>query len=1335
MRASSPGCDPVRLQSLLGNTLEDDEQDHLIAHLDTCADCQRTLEGLAAGRRWWEELHLIEARDSRVSRRGDDESGRESESETLDDTPALDTPLDFLATSSEAGALGRLGIYEVVEVIGRGGFGLVLKAIDPTLNRTVAIKVLVPTLATIGTARRRFAREARAVAAIAHEHIVAIHAVDSTGGLPYIVMQYVPGRSLQDRIDQNGPLGLKEILRIGAQTASGLAAAHAQGLIHRDIKPSNILLENCVERVKITDFGLARAVDDASVTQSGTVAGTPQYMAPEQARGDALDPRTDLFSLGSVLYAMCTGHSPFRAETTMAVLRRVCDDRPRPIQEINPDVPEWLEAIVERLHAKDPADRFATADEVAGVLGRCLAHVQDPTRFALPEIPFRTQARALAPPDHDFRRPSGKDKAKGAKIRTFPRAIAAAVLLAAGALGTAEATGLKGAVAELVATVLRIPTHDGTLVVEVEDPGVSVRIDNESDEVTITGAGVHEIRLKPGQHQVKAVKDGKPVMSELVSISRGGKQVVRVILEPVVAGGTTPAGVMKAADMAAARPAATAMPGGKPEGEVTRFVDRTAGGSQPLPTILSLALSHDGRRVATGHPSELRIWDVATRRELAHEDAPGLTISTLAFSHDGTLIATADRKGNDHQIALRDGATGKVIRSMLGDQSSVTGMRFSPDGREIAAAGRGKTVRIWDVASGAERRTLSGHEAEVTIVAYSPDGKTLASSSLDRTARLWDAATGEPKGVLRGHQEGVQRIIFAPDGKTVATSSYDLTIKLWDVADGRELATLSGHEAPVLAIAFSPDGQTLVSAASPWGPKFGYAPQSSELRFWDVAGRKSLDAFKGPPTQVFELLFLPDGKTLVSSGLDKTMRLWDVATRKPAGTMPPAPGSSPSAEPDAVLLAVAYSPDGRTIATAGEDKLITLRDAATREPVKTLAGHTDIVAGLAFSPDGKTLASASFDRTARLWDVANGKERASLQGHTNWVFAVAFSPDGETLATASYDKTARLWDVANGKDLNVLTGHTATVRALAFAPDGKSLATGGGDRAIRVWDLESFATRSTLKGHKGTIRALAYSPDGNTLASASEDATVRLWDSASGQTRATLEGHTDMVTCLAFSPTGRTLFTASWDQSVRLWDVARGKERAKLTGHSDGISALAIAPGGQALATVGVDKALKVWEADSPVLSAASSFDNLKDEVWSIAYSPDGRTMVIAGKAPEILLWDVSGRRGRALSAPQGTKSVAFSPDGRLFATGGHDRTAKLWDAASGERLATLEGHSDAVFSVVFSPDGKLLATGAGTGPSSSGTWNRGMKCDRWRNRSCRSPAWRSRPTARPLPR
>jgi uncharacterized protein (TIGR03067 family) len=292
--------------------------------------------------------------------------------------PGEPNDLSFLAPSAKPEHLGRLGHYEVKEVIGKGGFGIVLRAFDERLHRVVAIKVLAPAYAANGSARKRFIREARAAAAVKNEHVVGIYDVQENAQPPYLVMECIDGIALQDKIDQKGTLGVKEVLRIGMQMAEGLAAAHKQGIVHRDIKPANILLENGVERVKITDFGLARAVDDASVTQSGTVAGTPMYMSPEQAEGLPVDHRSDLFSLGTVLYAMCTGHPPFRASGTHAVLKRVIEASPRPMREINNEVPGWLCDIISKLHAKKSEDRFQTAREVAELLGQHLAHVQQP---------------------------------------------------------------------------------------------------------------------------------------------------------------------------------------------------------------------------------------------------------------------------------------------------------------------------------------------------------------------------------------------------------------------------------------------------------------------------------------------------------------------------------------------------------------------------------------------------------------------------------------------------------------------------------------------------------------------------------------------------------------------------------------------------------------------------------------------------------------------------------------------------------------------------------------------------------------------------------------------
>jgi formylglycine-generating enzyme required for sulfatase activity len=410
-----------RLQTLLDGQLAVNEQETVIRHVETCGACQRILDSLTASQSW-EDVAAQMRKEDRVPApalqhvierakvaTGTDDTEAEEKSTPRGDAPRGeethdvsgghrdDDNLAFLVPSSRPGALGRLGHYEILEVIGKGGFGTVLKGFDAKLHRMVAIKVLSPELSASGTARQRFIREARAAAAVTHDHLVTIHAVEADHWPPYLVMQLIDVVTLQEKLNRSGTLGLKEILRIGLQMAAGLAAAHKQGLVHRDIKPANVLLENGVERVKITDFGLAKIVDDASVSQSGVVAGTPMYMSPEQAEGLPIDHRSDLFSLGTVLYAMCTGQPPFRASGTHAVLKRVIDASPRPIREVNPEIPDWLCVIIVKLHAKKPEERFQSAKEVAELLAEHLAHLQRP----LTAVPTASmiQTRNTAPDD------------------------------------------------------------------------------------------------------------------------------------------------------------------------------------------------------------------------------------------------------------------------------------------------------------------------------------------------------------------------------------------------------------------------------------------------------------------------------------------------------------------------------------------------------------------------------------------------------------------------------------------------------------------------------------------------------------------------------------------------------------------------------------------------------------------------------------------------------------------------------------------------------------------------------------------------------------------------
>lgn len=354
------------------------EESQVVDHLSECEDCQRRITLLASDSDSCQQICHVLKRETL--------STRSSENGLKDEAAIADFAVTFLEPSDREGSIGRLGEFEVLSVIGSGGMGIVLKGFQEELNRPVAIKVMSPHLATVALARKRFLREAQATAAIVHPNVMPILSVNESGTLPFLVMPFVTCHSLQQRVDSEGPLAISDVLRIAIQVAHGLSAAHAQGLVHRDVKPANILLERSVDRAMLTDFGLARAADDVTVTRSGVIAGTPAYMSPEQARGDVVDPRSDLFSLGCVIYTMSMGHAPFQAETSYGVLRKITDDDPIGMQGDDRQIPGWLQRLTFSLLAKNPAERPAASDQVAELLQQCLAHVQQPGVHSIPSF-------------------------------------------------------------------------------------------------------------------------------------------------------------------------------------------------------------------------------------------------------------------------------------------------------------------------------------------------------------------------------------------------------------------------------------------------------------------------------------------------------------------------------------------------------------------------------------------------------------------------------------------------------------------------------------------------------------------------------------------------------------------------------------------------------------------------------------------------------------------------------------------------------------------------------------------------------------------------------------
>jgi serine/threonine protein kinase len=734
---STPCPDQGRLQKLLDSGLPPPEQAEVVQHLDDCVGCQQALEGLATGEWAWAEP----ARGCGGARPPDEsafwpalrpvEAAVTVASPEPPPTPE-DVSLDFLSPADDPKYLGRLNHFNVEAVVGRGGMGVVMKALDPCLERTVALKVLDPLLARNELARQRFCREARAAAAVTHENVVAVHQVDidEEKDLPYLVMQFISGVTLQDRLDRGERLSLREVVRIGQQTAAGLAAAHSQGLVHRDIKPGNILLEAPSGNVKLTDFGLARAVEDSKLTQTGFVAGTPLYMAPEQARNEPVDGRSDLFSLGGVLYAMAAGRAPFEAGSPFLVLRRVTEEAPRPVQEVNPAVPDDLADLIDHLLEKNPDARIQSAAEVADRLGHILTR--------LPPDP-------VTPPPAAPARRSGLTRARRPAPRwvRWPSFALVAALSVLGILLITDLTGLTRLVRPGPPPDLSRQTLNGN-----SGPVWAVRFAPDGQTLAM-GIDDGKVRLwDPATENVKHTLDAHSAPVWSLAYSSDGARLAT----------------------------------GSDDGEL-KIWDAVAGAMQrtiPHPTaVRAVAFSPDGKTVVSGtRNGRVRVWDVAAGTETVTTAGHKGNVVAVAFSPDGKFIASAS---GDKTAKLWDAATGQQKLTLTGNMGAVYAVAFSPDGKTVATGGWDRVVRLYDVGSGELRSELKGHTQDVWGVAFSPDGQSLASASEDHTVKLWDVASGAERATFTGHTGTAYSVTFSPDGKTVASSGRDGTIKLWTV--------------------------------------------------------------------------------------------------------------------------------------------------------------------------------------------------------------------------------------------------------------------------------------------------------------------------------------------------------------------------------------------------------------------------------------------------------------------------------------------------------------------------------------------------------------------------
>jgi WD40 repeat protein/serine/threonine protein kinase len=484
----------------------------------------------------------------------------------------------------------------------------------------------------------------------------------------------------------------------------------------------------------------------------------------------------------------------------------------------------------------------------------------------------------------------------------------------------------------------------------------------------------------------------------------------------------------------------------------------------------------------------------------------------------------------------------------------------------------------------------------------------------------------------------------------------------------------------------------LLEAQATW-PADAEDLRGFEWYHWNRLAHREVHTLMGHAAWVSSVAFSPDGRRIASGDWVGTVKVWDVGSGQEILTLK---GHTRG------VNSVAFSPDGRRIASGGADNTVKVWDAGSGKETLTLKGHTNPVSSVAFSPDGGRIVSGGEDNTVRVWDTATGQETLSLKGHTRRVWSVAFSPDGRRIASGSEDRTVKVWDAGRGQEPLSLKGHTWSVFSVAFSPDGRRLASGSQDSTVKVWDAASGQETLSLKGHTGELRSVAFSPDGRRIASGSEDRTVKVWDASSGQETLSLKGHTGLVSSVAFSPDGRRLASGSQDSTVKVWDAASGQETLSLKGHTWLVSSVAFSPDGRRLASGSQDCTVKVWDGGSG--QETLSLKGHRGGVMCVAFSPDGRRLASGSQDCTVKVWD--GGSGKETLSLKGhtfsVTSVAFSPDGQRLASGSQDCTVKVWDGGSGKETLSLKGHTFWVTSVAFSPDGRRLASG--------GSWDKMVK-------------------------
>jgi WD40 repeat protein/serine/threonine protein kinase len=1081
----------------------------------------------------------------------------------------------------------KLGEYRLLREVGRGGMGFVYEAVQETLGRHVALKLLPFHTMVSPTHLERFRREARAAARLHHTNIVPVFGVGEDQGVYYYAMQFIQGQ------------GLDAVLAELRKRKCGQPASAGES----DPTPSG-LVQSIARGFQTGQF---RTGDEAN-------AASPPTLSAEIGKQDA---DSDVYLMladsdgarrSSVGYSELTStsefqyfHSVARVGVQIAEALDYAHGQGILHRDIKPsncllDTTGRVWVTDFGLAKSEESDDLTRTGDIIGTLrymaperfaGRC--DVQSEVySLGLTLYELVTQTPAFADTDRArlIERVTHEEPPRPRRIdRHIPKDLETIVLKAiakepAARYATAQAVGqdLRRFLAGEPIQARRVKAWERAAKWARRRPALAA-LSGFAVLATaaLVGSGIiYSLRL---DRYNRLLKDALAAAQEQRDHADEQRRLAQQ--QELNARRHLYAASMNLAQQAWER------------GHTTRVVElldaqRPQTGAEDLRSfewyflwglyhrerlvlrgsaeaVPLAAFSRDERTLITTTPEGAYAWDVTTGRRLPFLDKSAAEgILTVAFSPDGRTLAGGSADG---KISVWDWPDATLRAAFKAHADRVLALAYSPSGEIVASGDEQGIVRLWDVATKCEKAKLVGHKAAVGYLSFAPDGKLLASVSGDRTGRLWELSTGKSR-ILRGKQDAwISCLAFSPDGKYLARAEGHPfnalkagSVSLEDLANGNEKASWDVPMGGAWVLTFAPNGKSLA-----WGENSG------DVVLMNIANGQMRTKLRGHTNRPVSLAYSGDGRLLASGAIDGMVRLWSSELSDEPRIL---------GEHEDPISAVTWAPDGRTLAAAVRAHSIKVWDAASGAQKAVLSGHTANVLALAFSPDGHWLATGSADATIKLWATDTWKEEATLKGHSGTVSSLAYSPDSATLASGSWDRTVKLWDCRQRCELFTLTGHTKFIASVAFAPDGKTLASGGADDLIMLWDISRGEPRTSLHARPlGGIYRLAFSPDGSRLAAASHNGVTTIWDISSESECVVLPNRADSRSLIAFSPDSKTLAAIASGTEVKFWDMTTFQERFTLKAHSRPVTGMAFSPDWQALATTSEDGTLKLWHA------------------------------------------------------------------------------------------------------------------------------------------------------------